>query len=75
MDQAHFIRTPMVMRSLDPSSDPFQPTSSDKSSLAPQYPYMVVVGGLMYLANWTRLDISFAINLLAQYIHDPTKRN
>ena len=65
MDQVHSIRTPMVVRSLDPSRDPFRPRSSSKSALGPKYPYMVVVGALMYLANCTCLYISFAINMLA----------
>ena len=75
MDQAHSIRTPMVVRSLDPSRDPFRPRSSNESALGPQYPYMAVVGALMYLANCTRPDISFAVNLLARYSHDPTRRH
>ena len=33
MDQAHSIRTPMVVRSLDPSRDPFRPRYSNESAL------------------------------------------
>ena len=73
MDQAHSIRTPKVVRSLDPSRDPFRPRSSNESALGPQNPYMATASALMYLANWTRPDISFAVNLLARYSHDPTK--
>jgi hypothetical protein len=66
MDQGHFIRTPMVVHSLDPSRDPFWPRSSDEPTLGPQYPYMAVVAGaLMYLENCTPPDISFVVNLLA----------
>ena len=75
MDQAHSIRTPMVVRSLDPSRDPFMPRSSNELALGPQHSYMDVVGALMYLANCTRPDISFAVNLLARYSHDPTRRH
>ena len=75
MYQAHFIRTPMVVRSLDPSRDSFRPRSSNESALGPQNPYMDVVGALIYLANCTRSDISFAVNLLARYSHDPTRRH
>ena len=67
--RAHSIRTPMVMRSLDPSYDPFRQRSSNESTLGPQYPYMVGVG----VANYMCRDISFAINLLAQYSHAPTR--
>ena len=49
MDQAHSIRPRMVVGSLDPSRDPFQPRSSDESALEPQYPYMDVVGALCRL--------------------------
>ena len=35
MDQAHCIRTPMVVRSLDPLGDPFRPRSSNESALGP----------------------------------------
>ena len=65
MYQAHFIRTPMVVCSLDPSHDPFRARSSNESALGPQHPHMAVVGALMYLANCTRPDISFAVNLQA----------
>ena len=75
MYQAHFIRTLVVVRSLYPSRDPFQSRSSNKSALGPQYPYMVVVGALMYLANCTCPDILFAVNLLARYSHDPTRKH
>ena len=75
MGQAHSIRTPMVVRSLDPSRDLFRPRSFDEPALGPEYPYMAAVGALMYLANWTRPDISFVVNLLARYSHDPTMRH
>ena len=73
IDQAHSIRTPMVVHSLDPSRDPFRPRFSNESALGPQYPYMDVVGALMYLANCMHPDISFIVNLLARYSHDPTR--
>ena len=65
MDQAHSIRTLMEVHSLDPSRDPFRPRFSNDLALGPQYPYMAVVCALMYLANCTRPDISFAVNLQA----------
>ncbi|KAJ1268497.1 hypothetical protein BS78_07G140200 [Paspalum vaginatum] len=38
------------------------------------FPYLSVIGALMYLANSIRLDIAFAVNLLARYSASPTKR-
>ena len=34
-----------------------------------------VIGALMYLANCTRPDIAFAVNLLARYSAAPTRRH
>ena len=34
-----------------------------------------VIGALMYLANYTRPDITFAVNLLARYSSSPTRRH
>lgn len=31
---------------------------------------MSLMGGLQYL-TWTRLDLSFAVNLVCQYMHNP----
>jgi hypothetical protein len=43
--------------------------------LGPEYPYLSAIGTLMYLANNTRLDIAFAVNLLARHSASPTKRH
>jgi hypothetical protein len=42
--------------------------------LGSEYPYLSVIGALMYLANNTRPDIAFAVNLLARYSAAPTMR-
>ena len=43
--------------------------------MGPEVPYLSAIGTLMYLANITRLDIAFAVNLLARYNDIPTKRH
>jgi hypothetical protein len=40
-----------------------------------QVPYLSAIGALMYLANCTRPDIAFSINLLAKYSYAPTRRH
>ena len=41
----------------------------------PEVPYLSAIGVLMYLANSTRSDIVFSINLLARYSFAPTRRH
>jgi len=67
MDKAHPLSTPMVVRSLDVTKDPFRPPECDSEILGPKVPYLSAIGALMYLSTHTRPDITFAINLLARY--------
>jgi hypothetical protein len=75
MIKAHPLKTPMVVRSLEMDTDPLRPKSDDEKSLGPKVPYLSAIGALMYLANCTRPDIAFAVNLLARYSADPTRRH
>jgi hypothetical protein len=68
-------KTPMVVRSLDLERDSFRPRDDEEQILGPEFSYLSVVGALMYLANNTRLDITFAINLLARHSSTPTKQH
>ena len=68
-------KTPMVVRSLEADKDPFRPKEEDEEVLGPEVPYLSAIGALMYLANCTRPDIAFAVNLLARYSSAPTKRH
>jgi hypothetical protein len=65
----------MVVRSIDRDKDLFRPKDDDEEILGLAFPYLSAIGALMYLANCTRPDISFAVNLLARYITSPTKRH
>ncbi|KAL8134520.1 hypothetical protein AgCh_009515 [Apium graveolens] len=75
MDKAHPLTTPMVVRSLEVEKDPFRHRKQDEETLGPEVPYLSAIGALMYLANNTRPDIAFAVNLLARFSSDPTKRH
>ena len=55
----------MVVQSLDMKKDPFRPRDDNEEVLGPEFPYLSAIGELMYLANCTRPDIAFAVNLLA----------
>ena len=75
MDKAHPLTTPMVVRSLDTEKDPFRPKGEKEKLLGPEVPYLSAIGALMYLANSTRPDIAFAVNLLARFSSCPTRRH
>ena len=75
MDEAHPLSTPMVVRLIDVNKDPFRPQEKDEEILGSEVPYLSAIGALMYLANTTRPDIAFAVNLLARYSSAPTRRH
>ncbi|KAK4397363.1 Secreted RxLR effector protein [Sesamum angolense] len=63
------------VRSLDVNKDSFRPPTHNDESSGPEVPYLIAIGALMYLANNTRPDITFSVNLLARYSSTPTKRH
>ncbi|CAL9019215.1 unnamed protein product [Prunus brigantina] len=65
----------MVVRSLDVKKDPFRPREDNEEVLGHEVPYLSAIGALMYLANCTRPDIAFSVNLLARHRSAPTKRH
>ena len=75
MDKAHPLSSPMVVRSLDVKNDPFRTCEKVEELLGPEVPYLSVIGALMYLANCTRPDIVFSVNLLARYSSASTQRH
>ena len=74
-DKAHPLSSPMIVRSLDVKKEPFRPYEKGEELLGPEVPYLSVIGALMYLANCTRPDIGFSVNLLARYSSAPTQRH
>jgi len=75
IDKSYPAKSPMVVRSLDLEKDPFRPREEGEEVLGSEYPYLSLIGALMYLANSTRFDIAFAVNLLARHSAAPTKRH
>ena len=75
MDVAHPLSSPMVVRSLDLKKDEFKPCGEGDKCLGLETPYLATIGALMYLKNYTKLDIAFVINLLARFGAKPTKRH
>jgi hypothetical protein len=75
MYKAYPSKTPMVVRALEKDIDPFQPRQEGEEVLGSEYPYLSAIGALMYLANNTRPDIAFTVNLLIRYSVAPTMRH
>ena len=67
MDKSHPLSSPMVVRSLEVTKDPFRPKEENEELLGLEVPYPSAIGALMYLANYTRPNIAFSVNLLARY--------
>jgi hypothetical protein len=65
----------MMGQSLDIDKDPFRPRKEGEELLGSGYPYLSAIGALMYLANGTRPDIAFVVNLLSRFSSAPTKRH
>ncbi|KAM1643278.1 hypothetical protein ACFX2K_013105 [Malus domestica] len=74
-DKVKPLSTPMVVRTLDAKRDPFRPKEDKEEILEPEVPYLSAIGALLYLAQCTKPDISFAVNLLARYNNAPTCRH
>jgi hypothetical protein len=67
MDKAYPSKTLMVIRGLEKETDLFQSRQEGEELLGSKYPYLSVIEALMYLANNTRLNIPFTVNLLARF--------
>ena len=69
MDKLHPLNFPMVVHSLEVNKDRFQPIEENEQLLSPKVSYLNAIGALMYIANCTRPNITFYVNLLARYNH------
>ena len=75
MDKAHPLNSLMVVRSLEVDKDLFHPKEENEKLLGPEVSYLSAIEALTYLANCTRPDIAFSVNLLARYSSTPTLRH
>ena len=71
MDKDNPLSTPIVVWSLDIKKDHFHPQEEDEETLGPKVSYLSAIGALMYLANCTRSNIAFSVNLLARHSSMP----
>ncbi|XP_074283934.1 secreted RxLR effector protein 161-like [Silene latifolia] len=75
MGKSYPVKSPMLVRNLDLKKDIFRPREENEEVLGPHVPYLSAIGALMYLANNTRPDIAFSVNLLARHSATPTRRH
>ena len=75
MDKSHPHSSPMVFRLLEVTKDPFRPKEENEELFGLEIPYLSAIDALRYLANYTRPDIAFSVNLLARYSSALTKRH
>ena len=56
MDKSHLLRSPMVVRSLEVTKDPFRPKEENEELLGSEVPYLSAIGTLEW--NQTYIEIS-----------------
>jgi hypothetical protein len=67
MDKGYPSKTPMVVGASEKDNDSFRPRQEGEEVLGSKYPYLSVIGALMYLVNNIRPNIAFTVHLLARY--------
>ena len=75
MDKAYPLSTSIVVGSPDPKTDLFRPKEDGEQILGLEVLYLNAIGTLMYLAQCTRLDIAFYVNLLDRFSSETTRRH
>jgi hypothetical protein len=66
MDKLYPSKTPMVVRSLNMNKDQLRHKDEDEELLGPEVSNLSAIRALMYVANCTRSDIAYPVNLLAR---------
>jgi len=59
------LSTSMIVRSLNVKKDHFIPREEDEEIIGLELVFLSAIGALIYLANYTRLDILFSVNLFS----------
>jgi hypothetical protein len=72
MNTCNIMGTPMEVRG---DREQYAERDEGEAALDEHLPYFTVVGELMWLANRTRPDIAFAVNVLARYTSNPCMRH
>ena len=75
MEKAYPLSTLMIVQSLESHKDLFHPKEPNEEILGHEVPYLNVIRALMHLAQCTRSNITFAVNLLARFSSEPTRRH
>ena len=74
MQSANPLATPMIERSRT-LEDPYTPVSKENEEKIDKSRYLAAVDALLYLATFTRPNISFAVSVLARHSQKPTTRH
>ena len=72
MNKSHSLSSSMVVHSLEVKYNSFRPKEYNEELIGPKILYLNVIGALVYIANYTLLDIAFFVNLLTRYSFAPT---
>ena len=65
----------MIVRSFDAKKYHFHQKEENEALLSSEVPYLSEIGALLYLAQCTRPDNAFSVNLLARFSFAPTRRH
>ncbi|XP_045479860.1 uncharacterized mitochondrial protein AtMg00810-like [Harmonia axyridis] len=65
------------MEDAKPVTTPMEVVTDDESNdqIKIKYPYLELIGNLMYLTNKTRPDISYAVNFCSRRMEEPKTRD
>ena len=75
MDKSHPLNSLMIVHSLEVKKDLFGSKEDNEKLLGLEIPYYNIIGAPLNLANYTRSNIVFFVNLLVRYSSTPTQRH